>query len=149
MMEDKTGSVSQSRILVAASTPQAGEKLAGVMENLAGRLNASVLVAHVAQSTDDDESSDDTRHRASLTLSAMQDRLEAAGIAVEGMTVFSDDVAKAILNAAEDQKATLIVLGISGKGTVARWLAGDVPQKIIKGTAVPVLLCPPDWQGVI
>lgn len=138
-----------SRILVAVSTPWASEKLFLTLRNLADRLHAAVIVAHVARPTEEDESTDDTRQRADQTLKTLTSRLVEANVPAEALLLYGDDVAKAILNAAEDQRATLVILGLSGKGKIARWLAGDIPQQVIRQAKVPVLLFPPDWSGTI
>jgi nucleotide-binding universal stress UspA family protein len=142
-------SVARSRILVAVSSPWASEKLCSTIRDLAERLNGSVVVAHVAQPNDDDESEDDVRQRGEQTLSTLTTRLVEAGLTAEGVLLFGDDVARAILNAAEAHDATLIILGASGKGRMARLLAGDVPQQVTRQARLPVLLFPPDWSGMV
>jgi nucleotide-binding universal stress UspA family protein len=138
-----------SRILVAVSTPWASEKLAGTIRDLATRLAASVVVAHVARPTEQDETADDTRLRGEQALAGITTKLVEANIPAEGLLLYGDDVARAILNAAEAQHATLIVMGLTGKSTIARLLAGDVPSAVTKATTIPVLLMPPDWSGKI
>lgn len=140
---------SSSRILVAVSTPWASDKLFMTVRDLADRLAATVVVAHVARPTEEDESADDTRQRGEQTLSTLTNRLIESNIPAEGLLLYGDDVARAILNAADAQAATLIILGLSGKGRVARLLAGDIPQQITRAAHVPVLLFPPDWSGTI
>jgi nucleotide-binding universal stress UspA family protein len=63
--------------------------------------------------------------------------------------MFSEDIARAILNVAEEREVSLIALGLTGKNIFARLLAGNVPVELIKNTKVPVLLLPPDWNGMI
>ncbi len=138
-----------SRIFVAVSTPWASDKLFATICNLADRLNATVVVAHVARPTEQDESTDDTRQRGEQTLTTLTNRLCEANIPAEGLLLYGDDVAKAVLNAAEEQHATLIIIGLSGKGRIARLLAGDVPQQIMRHASIPVLTTPPDWSGTI
>lgn len=140
---------SASRIFVAVSTPWASDKLYLTIRDLADRLSATVIVAHVARPTEEDESTDDTRQRGEQTLASLTSRLAESNIPAEGLLLYGDDIGRAILNAAEAQNATLIVLGLSGKGRVARLLAGDIPQQIVRAAHVPVLLFPPDWSGTI
>lgn len=140
---------SSSRILVAVSTPWAGEKLFATVRDLSDRLHGSVVVAHVARPTEQDDSSEDTDLRSRQTLSALTTRLKEADIPAEGLLLYGDNVARAILNAADDQSATLVVLGMSGKGRLARLLGGDIPRRVIRHAQVPVLLYPPDWSGTI
>jgi nucleotide-binding universal stress UspA family protein len=138
-----------SRLLIAVSTPWASEKLYASVRDLAQRLGASVTVCHVARPTEEDESTDDTRARAEQTLATLATRLTEANIPTHSLLLYGDDVAKAILNAAQDQRASLIVLGLSGKSALARFLSGDIPQQIIRQSKIPVLAYPPDWSGVI
>ncbi|MCL2640791.1 MAG: universal stress protein, partial [Phycisphaerales bacterium] len=70
-------------------------------------------------------------------------------IKVETQMMFSDDLGDAILNTAEEQKATLIILGLSSKGMLTRLIEGNVAQAIVKGARMPVLLLPSDWTGPI
>ncbi|MEX2673670.1 MAG: universal stress protein [Phycisphaeraceae bacterium] len=138
-----------SRILVAVSTPWASDKLCATIEDLADRLEASVIVAHVARPTEEDDSAEETRQRGERTLQSLTDRLDNANLPSEKLLLYGDDVGRAILNASDEQQATLIVLGLSGKGRMARLLAGDIPQQIIRQSRVPVLCYPPDWSGTI
>jgi nucleotide-binding universal stress UspA family protein len=63
--------------------------------------------------------------------------------------MFSEDIARAILNVADERDVSLILLGLTGKNVFARLLAGNVPVELIKNTKIPVLLLPPDWNGTI
>jgi nucleotide-binding universal stress UspA family protein len=63
--------------------------------------------------------------------------------------LFGSDVARAIANAAEAHKATMIVMGFSVKGTVSRLLGGDLCLQLLKISPVPVLIHPPQWTGTV
>ena len=141
--------MAQSKLLVAVSSPWASEKLTAPMVDLAGRLGAEVIVAHVAQQQDEDEKASDAEQRGQQTLNTLTDALKSAGIAAEGLMLYADDTAKAILNTAHARNCTLVVLGFSQKGTLQRLLGGDVPANFIKQADLPVLLCPAAWDGVI
>jgi len=141
--------LADSRIMVAVSTPWASEKLVGVVEDLARRLDAAVVVTHVARPTEQDESDSDVRRRAEQTLRTLTERLREGGIPCESVLLFGDDVARALLNAAEAHDATMLCLGLSGKGRMARLLEGDVPARVVRTAQIPVLLFPPDWSGMI
>ena len=82
-------------------------------------------------------------------ISLLREKLQARGVAVQTLLMFSDDIARAILNTAVEREVTLIVLGLTGKNVFARLLAGNVPVEMIKNTRIPVLLLPPDWNGVL
>lgn len=132
-----------SKILVAVSSALAAERLIKPVSDIAQKLSAEVLVIHVSrpsagQGRETEEAEGD---RAVRTL---QDGIAATGINVTTLLMFSDDIAKAILNTAEEQGATLLCLGLTGKNVFARLLAGNVPVELIRNTKVPVLLFPPE-----
>ena len=77
------------------------------------------------------------------------DRTGAVPDSVQTLLMFSDDIARAIINTAVERGITLIVLGLTGKNVFARLLAGNVPVELIKNTKIPVLLFPPDFKGSI
>lgn len=139
----------KSRILVAVSSPWASEKLVGPIADLASRLDAEVLVSHVATLQEADEHESDATQRGEQTLQLLNKGLHEAGIVSEGIMLFSDDTAKAILNTAHARNCTLIVLGLTGKGVLKRLIAGDVPTNIIRSADMPVMLCPANWDGTI
>jgi nucleotide-binding universal stress UspA family protein len=141
--------MSTSKILVAVSTPWASERLFPALRDLSARLLAPVVVVHVARPTEEDESEDDIRLRGEQTLSSLVTRLKEFGVSCEGLLLYGEDITRAILNAAEAQKATLVVVGLSGKGRFERLLAGDIPQQIVRASTLPVLMFPPDWSGTI
>ena len=139
----------QSRILVAVSSPWASEKLAGPITDIAKRLDANVVVAHVAEVQEEDESESDATQRGEQTLKLLKDELAEVGLEAEGVMLFADDTAKAILNTARARGCSLIVLGLTGKSAFKRLIAGDVPTNIIRQADLPVLLCPANWNGRI
>lgn len=141
--------MSQSRLLVAVSSPWASEKLSPAIIDLARRMDADAVVAHVAHPQVDDEHEADARQRGEQTLKLLTDSLHDAGIKAEGVMLFSDDIPKAILNTAKARNCTMIVMGLSGKGILKRLLDGDVPSNIIRQVDIPVLLCPSNWTGHI
>ena len=141
--------VSQSKILVAVSSPWASEKLLEPIIDLARRLDADVVIAHVAQLQEEDDEESDATRRGEQTLKLLTEGLRSEGVAAEGIMLFSDDVSKAILNTARARDCSLIVLGLTGKGVLKRLIVGDVPANLIRQTDRPVLLCPANWAGTI
>ncbi len=136
-------------MLVAVSSPWASEKLTAPIADLARRLDAETIIAHVAEIQDEDEHESDATQRGEQTLKLLTDSLREAGIAAESVMLLSDDTAKAILNTARARQCTLIVLGLTGRGVFKRLIAGDVPSNLIRQTDLPVLLCPANWSGTI
>lgn len=141
--------MSKSKMLVAVSSPWASEKLAAPIADMALRLGADAIVAHVTTLHEEDEHESDATQRGEQTLRLLTEGLQNAGVNAEGVMLFSDDTAKAIMNTAHARGCTLIVLGLTGKGVLKRLIAGDVPANIIRQADLPVLLCPANWNGNI
>ena len=137
-----------SRILVAVSSPWAAERIAGPVADLAGRLGSEVLAIHVSRPSGGQmREQEQADGEAAITL--LRDRLQENGVVVQTLLLFSDDIARAVINTATEREATLIVLGLTGKNVFARLLAGNVPVELIKNTKVPVMLLPPDYNGTV
>jgi nucleotide-binding universal stress UspA family protein len=65
------------------------------------------------------------------------------GLKVEGR-VATGYAAEEILNAADEVKADMIVLGTHGRKGIDKILFGSVAEKVIKSAKVPVLSMRPD-----
>jgi nucleotide-binding universal stress UspA family protein len=137
-----------SRILVAVSSPYAAEKVVETIGDLAKRLTAEVLVVHVSRPSGG-QMREQEQADGEQAIRFLRERLQDRGLVVHDLLMFSDDIARAILNTALEREATLIVLGLTGKNVFARLLAGNVPVELIKNTKIPVLILPPDWSRQI
>jgi nucleotide-binding universal stress UspA family protein len=137
-----------SRILVAVSSPWAAEKVVVPLADLAHRLEAEVLVVHVSRPSGG-QMREQEQADGEAAISLLRTKLEERNVAVQTLLMFSDDIARAILNTAAERQVTLIVLGLTGKNIFARLLAGNVPVELIKNTKIPVILLPPDWNGAL
>lgn len=133
-----------SRILVAVSSPWAAERMIEPVGDLAKRLAAEVLVVHISRPSGG-QMHDDEQQDGEKSMAVLRDQLTARGVTVQTLLMFSDDIARAILNTASEREISLIVLGLTGKNVFARLLAGNVPVELIRNTRVPVMLLPPDW----
>jgi nucleotide-binding universal stress UspA family protein len=137
-----------SRILVAVSSPWAAEKVAEPLAGLAKQLSAEVLCVHVSRPSGG-QMREQEQADGEAAVRLLSDRLASKGVAVQTLLMFSDDIARAIINTAIERQITLIVLGLTGKNVFARLLAGNVPVELIKNTQIPVLLLPPGYNGTI
>ena len=137
-----------SRILVAVSSPYAAEKVVDSVGDLAKRLGAEVLVVHVSRPSGG-QMREQEQADGEQAIRFLRERLQERRLVVQDLLMFSDDIARAILNTALEREATLIVLGLTGKNVFARLLAGNVPVELIKNTKIPVLILPPDWNRQI
>ena len=137
-----------SRILVAISSPWASEKVADPVAGLAKQLGAEVLVVHVSRPSGG-QMREQEQADGEAAIRLLRERLQEKSIAVQDLLMFSDDIARAVLNTAVEREVTMIVLGLTGKNVFARLLAGNVPVELIKNTRIPVLILPPDWNKTI
>lgn len=134
-----------SRILIAISSPYAAQRVVDSVGDLAKRLNAEVLVVHVSRPSGG-QMREQEQAEGEQAIRFMREELHAKGLQVQDLLMFSDDIARAILNTALEREATMIVLGLTGKNVFARLLAGNVPVELLKNTKIPVLILPPDWS---
>lgn len=137
-----------SRILVAVSSPWAAQKVAQPIADLAKRLGAEILVVHVSRPSGGQMREQETSEGESA-IAQLRQTLQDKGISVQTLLMFSEDIARAVLNVAIEREVSLIVLGLTGRNIFARLLSGNVPVELIKNTKIPVLLLPPDWSGMI
>ncbi|QOV89808.1 universal stress protein [Humisphaera borealis] len=137
-----------SRILIAISSPYAAQRVIDSVGDLAKRLNAEVLVVHVSRPSGG-QMREQEQAEGEQAIRFMREELHAKGLQVQDLLMFSDDIARAILNTALEREATMIVLGLTGKNVFARLLAGNVPVELLKNTKIPVLILPPDWSKPI
>ena len=134
-----------SRILVAVSSPYAAERVVDTLGDLAQRLSAEVLVVHVSRPSAG-QLREQEQADGEAAIRFLREKLQERDLVVQDLLMFSDDIARAILNTAVERDATMIVLGLTGKNVFARLLAGNVPVELIKNTKIPVLILPPDWN---
>jgi nucleotide-binding universal stress UspA family protein len=137
-----------SRILIAVSSPYAAQKVVDCVGDLAGRLKAEVLVVHVSRPSGG-QMREQEQADGEAAIRLMREKLQERNIVVQDLLMFSDDIARAVLNTAVEREVTMIVLGLTGKNVFARLLAGNVPVELIKNTKIPVLILPPDWNQSI
>jgi nucleotide-binding universal stress UspA family protein len=137
-----------SRILVAVSSPWAAEKTAETIGDLAKRLGAEVLVIHVSRPSGG-QLREQEQADGEAAIRLLRDKLQQKNIPVQDLLLFSDDIARAIINTAAQREVSLIVLGLTGKNVFARLLAGNVPVELLRETKIPVLVLPPDWNKSI
>ncbi len=137
-----------TRLLVAVSSPWAAQKIVDSITDLAKRLTAEVLVVHVSRPSGG-QMRDQEQADGEAAISFLRGHMEKNGVAVQTLLMFSDDIARAVLNTATEHEVSMIVLGMTGKNVFARLLAGNVPVEMIKNTKIPILLLPPDWNRSI
>src|SRR3954471_23369491 len=103
-----------SRIMVAVSSPWAAQKVADAVSDLAKRLGGEVLVVHVSRPSGG-QMREQEQADGETAISTLREKLQERGIAVQTLLMFSDDIARAILNTAVEREVAMIVLGLTGK----------------------------------
>ena len=136
------------RILFAHNATPAAERALLYLEHLARLENAEVVVLHVYELPE--------RYLAMQGYASLVEQLEVvaqevvndtveylqkAGISALGMT-HAGVPARTILETAQDQKVSLIVLGTRGLSNVTDILLGDVSTEVLRHARCPVFLVP-------
>src|SRR5688500_19439897 len=101
-----------SRILVAVSSPYAAQKVLDCVGDLASRLKAEVLVVHVSRPSGG-QMREQEQADGEAAIRLLREKLQERDIVVQDLLMFSDDIARAVLNTALDRVVTMIVLGLA------------------------------------
>jgi nucleotide-binding universal stress UspA family protein len=134
------------KILVAVSERWIADSRVDAIGDFAQRLGYPILAVHVALGMDQAAANALPGEKILEKIAA---QLRAKQPKVETLMMFGDDLGSAVLKTAEEQKVTMIILGLSSKGMLTRLIEGNVSQTIIKGARTPILLLPSDWIGPI
>ncbi len=84
--------------------------------------------------------------RAEIELNAVVDRLRAEGLTAEAR-VYHEDAPTAILDAAAQDGADLIVMSTHGRSGLGRWVYGSVADRVLRAATIPMLLVPAACTG--
>lgn len=85
---------------------------------------------------------DTQKEQAEALFTVAIDELEAAGYATDPEVVYATDVVDAITGAAMELEATAIVFLPREGGRLSRLLAGDLSNRLLSQTPVPVIVLP-------
>ncbi len=137
------------RILFAHNATPAAERALIYLEQMARDAEAEVIVLHVYEPPD--------RYTATPGYTTLMDQFEAvahevvndtvdylqnAGVSAVGLVEADSSPSRVILEMAEDQDVSLIVLGTRGPSKFADILLGDVSTEVLRQARRPVLLVP-------
>src|SRR5262249_3786469 len=139
--------VPYDRMLVAIDF--SAESLAALvpLRELAQRLAGELVLLHVSEAADvvpgsDLATQDSANWQAELDAEVAQ--LRAAGIRARGIVRPGYPVVEAIVEAAREERADLIVMGSPGGGGLAARLLGSIPAGVIGTACCPVpVVCRP------
>lgn len=133
-----TGSTTGS-IVAAYSADRYGEAAVAHGADLARKDGARLVVVNATLGN----KLVDNRFAHDADIAALQERLAADGLEVVVRHDLVDDVADAVVAAAEEEQASLIVVGIRHRSPVGKLLLGSVAQRIILEAHCPVLAVKP------
>jgi nucleotide-binding universal stress UspA family protein len=126
-------------IVVAYSADRYGAAALDHAATLAHKDGARLVVVNATQGG----SLVDRRFAADEDIEAVRDRLVATGLDVAVRHEVVADVADAVVAAADEERAELIVVGIRHRTPVGKLLLGSVAQRIILEADCPVLAVKP------
>ena len=137
MMRWKTTMTRQ--ILVPLDGSPLSEHALPLATALVRTLDARLLLVHAQRA-------DTTSSEHPPDLDAVAQRIRSGGIDVETATCSAQEVdgtGAAILSAAGEHDAALIVMATHGYGGLGRWLYGSVADQLVRQTTVPIMLVSP------
>lgn len=133
------------RILVPLDGSPSAEQILVQVARLLRREDAEVTILRVAHlpysisRADSVSLLDADRTSAKAYLAETVRALEKQGVRARSI-LREGPAAEEILQAAVDEKATMIAISTHGRSGAARWLWGSVTEKVLRGAPVPVLL---------
>jgi nucleotide-binding universal stress UspA family protein len=141
-----------SKILFAHDGGMAAERVLVYLEHVARTEQARVIVLHVYELPERyiaTEGYEDLSDQYSAVAQEVVDDavayLEERGVTAEGLTLSGDRAmgsARAILETAEQQEVSLIVMGTRGPSNMAELMLGNVTTEVLRYARCPVLVVP-------
>lgn len=131
--------LSPSCVVAAYSADDYGRAAVAHAESIARAAGARLVVVNATRG---DKLVDD-RYAHEDEIAALQGRLAADGLAFEIRHDVVPDVADAVLDAAAETSADMIVVGVRHRTPVGKLLLGSVAQRVILDAACPVLAVKP------
>jgi nucleotide-binding universal stress UspA family protein len=87
-----------------------------------------------------EQAHEEVRRQAAAYLEGIASRLQGRGLKVQTRVAVEDQAALAILHEAAPPATDLVALQTHGRGGLSRLLLGSVADKVVRGSAVPVLV---------
>lgn len=128
-----------SCVVAAYSADEYGRAAVDHAETIARGSGARLVVVNATRG----DSLVDDRYAHEDEIVALQERLTADGLSVEVRRDVVPDVADAVLDAAAQTDADIIVVGVRHRTPVGKLLLGSVAQRVILDAPCPVLAVKP------
>ncbi len=136
------------RILAPVDGSSRSQQVVERAAEMAETFHAKVILLHVRQRVPDilgepyyQKVLDQYMEKAELTVAPLKQLLVAYGIDHE-VLILEGDPAEAILDAAEDEKCDLIVMGTRGLSDFIGMALGSVSHKVLRASSCMVLIVP-------
>jgi len=126
-------------VVAAYSADEYGRAAVEHAEKVAKVIGARVVVVNATRG----DALVDARFAQDAELTALRERLSAEGLEVEISHDVVPDVADAVLDAAAQNDAAVIVVGVRHRTPVGKLLLGSVAQRVILDAPCPVLAVKP------
>ena len=88
----------------------------------------------------------DLRPEAEAALRELKSDLDTDGVVVEYRTVRGTSAPSALHEVAERERAALIVVGSTNRGTLGRVLPGSTAERLMHGAPCPIAVVPQGWS---
>ncbi|NJK45193.1 MAG: universal stress protein, partial [Pleurocapsa sp. SU_196_0] len=121
-----------SKMLVPVVDTPLSQRAAQFGLEFGSRLNASLVLFHAT--TNPDSSA------AQTVLQAWEARASDAGVRLETLLAYSDDVPRAVVDAAQVNGCDLILMGTHAREGLPRLLLGSVAERVLHLTPLPIML---------
>jgi nucleotide-binding universal stress UspA family protein len=131
-------------VLVAVDFEEASRRAVDIARGLARAIGAELVLVHVYQIPIytypgiEPQITPDFRMEITLAASRALEQL-AAEVGVERALLREGEPAATILATAHEVSATMIAMGTHGRRGLSHVLLGSVAEKVVRGSAVPVL----------
>ena len=123
------------RILLGYDGSEDSEKAAAIAVALAQKFEATIIVCHAFGHMPVTSKPSEVRR----LVNPLVDRLNKLGIPT--LVSIPDSLpAQGILDAAEEHRADLIIMGSRGRGTFANLLLGSTSERVLRYAKVPVMI---------
>lgn len=123
------------RILIGYDGSEDSEKAAAIAITLAQKFESTIIVCHAFGHMPVTSKPSEVRR----LVNPLVDRLNKLGI--PALVSIPDSLpAQGILDAAEEHRADLIVMGSRGRGTFANLLLGSTSERVLRYAKVPVMI---------
>jgi nucleotide-binding universal stress UspA family protein len=130
------------KVLYPTDFSECSERVLGYIKEAieAGAGIKEAVVLHVVEKGETTQEIEEAKRKAREGLKGVAEELKKHGVEVK-VLVTSGIPSEDILKAAEEEKATIIMMGSRGMGFIRGMLLGSTSEKVVREGKVPVFLC--------